>query len=477
VWLAAMLTEARPEKVLVICHYAETAIALERQLRVREGVRCAAFHEGMSIIERDRAAAYFAGGAVDDEAGADALVCSEIGSEGRNFQFAHHLVLFDLPFNPDLLEQRIGRLDRIGQRDTVQIHVPYLTGTAQEVLFRWYHEGLDTFTASCPAAYAVFERFHSELESALAMPSGDHAALLAATREFTAEANAALAAGRDRLLELNSCDPERAGELIAGIEEEEASGGLKSYMEEVFNQYGVNADNHSAGCLIVQASDQMLTDHFPGLSDDALTVTFDRARALAREDMSFLSWEHPLVTEAMAMIRDSDFGSAAVIAITTRSLPAGTLLLEAYFTVETVAEPGLRLGRFLPPAVARALVDERGRDLAAKLDHERLNAIYEPLPHEVARSVVTAVRGKLDAMIDGAQLAADGALPALRGTAHARAARLLDAEIERMVAQRELNPAIRDDEIDYLRHEKEAVLAAIERASMQMKSLRLIVSR
>ena len=42
--------------------------------------------------------------------GAQILLCSEIGSEGRNFQFAHHLVLFDLSLNPELLEQRIGRL-------------------------------------------------------------------------------------------------------------------------------------------------------------------------------------------------------------------------------------------------------------------------------------------------------------------------------------------------------------------------------
>lgn len=53
------------------------------------------------------------------------MLCSEIGSEGRNFQFASHLVMFDLPFNPDLLEQRIGRLDRIGQVHDIQIHVPY----------------------------------------------------------------------------------------------------------------------------------------------------------------------------------------------------------------------------------------------------------------------------------------------------------------------------------------------------------------
>jgi ATP-dependent helicase HepA len=110
-------------------------------LREREGIRAAVFHEGMSIVERDRAAAWFS----EEDSGAQVLLCSEIGSEGRNFQFASHLVMFDLPFNPDLLEQRIGRLDRIGQAHDIQIHVPYLEKTAQSVLVRWYHEGLDAF--------------------------------------------------------------------------------------------------------------------------------------------------------------------------------------------------------------------------------------------------------------------------------------------------------------------------------------------
>lgn len=88
---------------------------LDKYLRERIGLRSAVFHEYLSIIERDRAAAYF----TDPEQGARLLVCSEIGSEGRNFQFAHHLLMFDLPGHPDLLEQRIGRLDRIGQTQPV----------------------------------------------------------------------------------------------------------------------------------------------------------------------------------------------------------------------------------------------------------------------------------------------------------------------------------------------------------------------
>lgn len=107
------------------------------------GYQAPVFHEGLSLVERDRAAAAFA----DEEEGCQVLVCSEIGSEGRNFQFCRHLVMFDLPLHPDQLEQRIGRLDRIGQRHAIEIHAPVFTGSPGEKLLRWYHEGLDAFSA------------------------------------------------------------------------------------------------------------------------------------------------------------------------------------------------------------------------------------------------------------------------------------------------------------------------------------------
>ncbi|MGR8981191.1 MAG: RNA polymerase-associated protein RapA [Gammaproteobacteria bacterium] len=111
-WLVDKVQELRKQKALLICKRAETAVELEQTLKNRAGIASALFHEGMTIIERDRAAAFFA----DEESSARLLICSEIGSEGRNFQFVHHLILWDLPLNPDLLQQRIGRLDRIGQK-------------------------------------------------------------------------------------------------------------------------------------------------------------------------------------------------------------------------------------------------------------------------------------------------------------------------------------------------------------------------
>ena len=82
-WLEEWLSQNRDEKVLLICADAATAISLEEHLRLRAGVYSAAFHEGLSLLARDRAAAYFA----DDEEGAQVLICSEIGSEAVIFNF------------------------------------------------------------------------------------------------------------------------------------------------------------------------------------------------------------------------------------------------------------------------------------------------------------------------------------------------------------------------------------------------------
>src|SRR5215468_3582094 len=154
-WLAELLRGLDPEKILLICRTPAMVTALEAALRQRvKDLKAGLFHEGLSLLQRDRNAAWFA-----DKHGARILLCSEIGSEGRNFQFAHHLVLFDLPLNPELLEQRIGRLDRIGQTADIQIHVPFLAHSPQEVLARWYHEGLNAFESNVEGGNELYRRF------------------------------------------------------------------------------------------------------------------------------------------------------------------------------------------------------------------------------------------------------------------------------------------------------------------------------
>ena len=159
-WLIDLLKhELKHKKVLLIARSGATVESLEAVLRLHAGIKTAIFTEQMTLLERDQAAAYFA-----DHEGAQILLASEIGSEGRNFQFASDLVLFDLPANPDTLEQRIGRLDRIGQQHEITIHVPYVEGTATERLYHWYHDALNIFSQISPTAQTVQEQFIVDLK-------------------------------------------------------------------------------------------------------------------------------------------------------------------------------------------------------------------------------------------------------------------------------------------------------------------------
>ncbi|MCP4273329.1 MAG: RNA polymerase-associated protein RapA, partial [Gammaproteobacteria bacterium] len=394
-WLQKLLKSLKLKKALVICHHADTAKALDKFLNLRAGIRCTSFYPGLSIIERDRAAAYFA----DSESGAQVLVCSEIGSEGRNFQFAHHLVLFDLPLNPDLIEQRIGRLDRIGQQQTIQIHVPYIQQTAQEVIFNWYNQGLDLFQHSCSAGFAIYEYFANSLHIQLLNPETSQTTLINETANYRKKISLQMQEGRDRLLELNSCDPEKSDKLIEGIINEEQSTALNDYMVRVFDEFGVDHDYHSEHALVIKPTDHMRSEHFPGLNEEGNTITFNRKKALSREDIEFLSWEHPMVVEIMETISSNDIGNAAVTSISVPGLKQGTLLLESCFTVEKMAPANLQLQRYLPVQPLRFLVDINGKDLTKVVSHQNLNQMAKKLLMRVTRPIVEQVRNEIEQMV------------------------------------------------------------------------------
>jgi len=153
-WLAEFLRKHPETKVLVITQTKEEVLALQKQLQRIINVNTALFHEDMPLIQCDRQAAWFA-----EKDGARLLIASEIGGEGRNFQFVQHLVLIHVPDDPEMLEQRIGRLDRIGQTGDIHIHVPFTTGSPEADRVRWYHEGLNAFEEALSGSHEIMRAF------------------------------------------------------------------------------------------------------------------------------------------------------------------------------------------------------------------------------------------------------------------------------------------------------------------------------
>ncbi|WP_269619460.1 RNA polymerase-associated protein RapA [Zhongshania sp. BJYM1] len=471
-WIEKFLLQNPDEKVLLIAADSSAARDLELHLRLRRGIASAVFHEELSLIERDRAAAYFA----DPEEGAQLLICSEIGSEGRNFQFAQHLVLFDLPLNPDLLEQRIGRLDRIGQLGDVNLHVPFYTDSAQEKLLNWYRDALNIFTQPCTVGNALMLEFGDKLTTALAS-TNDAAirALIAEAASKATELQENLRKGRNRLLELNSCQPQRAAELISALEEEQRSDTLAEYLEMLAEQFGLDHEDHSDNAIILRPGDHMITEAFPHLPEDGITGTFNRDRALSREDMAYFSWEHPLVSSAMDMVMSSDFGSASICTIAVKALKPGTLLLEAFFSPAVQAPAWLQLQRYLPAQSFRLVTDQQNRNLSNAVAHSKLNQLAQGVKKTLMPVLLREVRNSITAMIPHIEGLAEEASKEWIRTATEAYEVERHNERERFEALMSRNPNVEAAELDSFDQETVVGLAALKSLQLNMSALRLAI--
>ncbi len=102
-----------PEKVIVFTSFRETQRRLVSFLR-ENGLDVAELHGGMLRRQKEEQVGIFA------EEGR-VLISTDVGSEGRNLQFCRYVINFDLPWNPMRIEQRVGRLHRMGQKEDVFI--------------------------------------------------------------------------------------------------------------------------------------------------------------------------------------------------------------------------------------------------------------------------------------------------------------------------------------------------------------------
>ncbi|QSX36748.1 RNA polymerase-associated protein RapA [Shewanella sedimentimangrovi] len=472
-WLLDFLKNHRSKKVLVIASRAETALALEEALRTREGIAATVFHEGMSIIERDKAGAYFA----QEEGGAQALICSEIGSEGRNFQFASHLVLFDLPLNPDLLEQRIGRLDRIGQKHDVQIHLPFLEDTAQEKLLRWYHEGLNAFELTCPGGHILFGEFREALLQVLAgdADEDDAAHLLSATRARYKELKDAMEHGRDKLLELNSHGGSKANALVARLAAADGDTALIAAVIRLWDIIGLDQEDRGENCIVLRPSEHMMFPTYPGLSEDGVTVTFDRDTALSRDDIALITLEHPLVQTGLDLITGSETGSTSVAVLKNKALPAGTLFLELIYMAETTAPKSSQLYRYLPPTPIRVLMDKGGNNLSAKVDYESFDKQLSAVNRHIASKLVNASQTLLHPLFAKGEAMAAEALADLVEQAGQRMDQQLGGELARLEALKAVNPNIRDEELSFIRNQMQELSGYLGDTQLQLDAIRLVL--
>ncbi|WP_246434596.1 helicase-related protein [Teredinibacter haidensis] len=473
-WLAQWIKQQGSEKILVICHSIEQVKDCESFLWQKHGIDAALFHEEQNLIERDKAAAYFA----DLDEGSQILICSEIGSEGRNFQFSCHLVCMDLPEHPDLLEQRIGRLDRIGQNRDVNIHIPYGPQSKTALQLHWYHHVLHCIEQQNPAAGQVHDEiverhsealeFYSEevLTSDLEQECMDKVELL--QREIQL--------GRDALLEMNSCRQPFADELADKITLFEQDTPLE-LIEMASDLFNFHFEGTYEGIYSLIPSDKMLIPALPGIPGEGTELTFSRDIANRREDLQFMSWDSPFVIGLWEMLHHSDLGSASVATLPSKQLPSGHCLLEVCFDLVIQSKHSAACLPFLNSHSVRSLVlDISDKNLAALLPEASLQKTIEPVKKFLARDVVKSRKNEIGDWYKKAEAFAEVEKASLLEQASARANRFFDAETSRLQNLARHNAGVDIREVEMLHQRQIDIVGALEeQTQLQLSAARLIV--
>jgi ATP-dependent helicase HepA len=277
--------------------------ALSHRAQLATGV----FHEDLSPAQRDTEVARFR-----DHDGPSLLVSTESGGEGRNFEFCHRLVLFDLPWKPSVVEQRIGRLDRIGRRIPVEIiYFRPPTGIGSDVVRLF--ETLGLFREPL----AGLEPQLAHVEGALEDVALDPSATLSAERfdELVSEALAARTRIREAAYQQLHRDPYRA-DMAAGILAR-VPAELDALNEEVVVTACIGLGftvEHPRGrrMFAIELGNGALVDGLPGVAGGSSYVgTFDREEAVEHETIDFFASGHPLVEGIFAHFEDSTLGRVA----------------------------------------------------------------------------------------------------------------------------------------------------------------------
>jgi ATP-dependent helicase HepA len=311
-WLARQASRWRDagEKTLVFVAHRETLEWVRTELSRRAQVATGVFHETLSSARRDIEVAQFR---LPD--GPSLLVSTECGGEGRNFEFCRRIVLFDLPWSPLVVEQRVGRLDRIGRRLPVEIvHFVPPEGTGRDAARLF--EALGLFREPLAGLEPELARVETALEMAALSPSGTLSpARFDAIVEGARAAQSRIREAAWREMHRDPYRPEMAEAILARVPSD-----LDALDEEVVTTAGerlfLHVEPHSGHVFSIELGNQALVDSLPGVpGGTSFLGTFDREEAVADERIDFFAAGHPLVEGVLAYLEEAPLGRVAVLRV------------------------------------------------------------------------------------------------------------------------------------------------------------------
>jgi Helicase conserved C-terminal domain len=285
------------EKVLIFSQFLQSIEMIRARLAARYSVRV--FHGGMSREEKDAAHEAF-------RHSAQVLISSEAGGEGRNFQFCHIVVNYDLPWNPMRIEQRIGRIDRMGQKRDVEIYNFAVRGMLDERILNVLEHRIQIFTETVGALDPILESFEEEVGRIALGEGGDadaaFARLDANLEEEIRRARELEELRRDFVLDWRSFRRDEALKL-RDQKPRATRENLEQFCCAAIERFPVGGvEAHSEGGLFINVPG-MLRDGRKEVYEDC-RGSFDVQEALRDERLQFFAMGHPLVDAIFSNVGD-----------------------------------------------------------------------------------------------------------------------------------------------------------------------------
>ncbi|NNF96207.1 MAG: hypothetical protein HKM94_04690, partial [Halobacteria archaeon] len=176
------------------------------------------------------------------------------------------------------------------------------------------------------------------------------------------------------------------------------------------------------------------------------------------------------------LLLGSERGNAALSVCQIAGMKTGEMLLEVVYNVECVAPGYLQINRFLPPSVVRLLINSRGENLSNQYTVEQLQGLPVDLGKQTILQIISSQQDKLRQMLAQVEHLEEKQLPVLVMSAVDAMEAELNQELQRLTALQQVNPNVRQEEIDTLREQQQQLKQHMQAARLHQDAIRLIIT-
>jgi ATP-dependent helicase HepA len=336
----------RAAKVLLFTQFRETQEYLRRRVEAI-GWDVRLFHGQMKPDAKDAAVEDFRTSSTPS-----ILLSTESGGEGRNFQFCHLLVNYDLPWNPMRVEQRIGRVDRIGQTDIVQVFNFWVRGTVEERVLNVLERRINVFEETVGGLDPILGDTERDLTKILQLGGKERErALLRFEEEIERKLDQARAAEeklRDFIMETKSYSREIARQ-ITQRRSPITPAAQELFVARLLSDVNTHLSRQPDDTFDIRFHEPFVSD-YPQHCKDQLrhrTVAMRPDVKPDSEHVEYLALGHPVVDDLIARTTSASYqGSAAAFEIESAR---GLTPTAGWFIVYELGVPALREVRELAP--------------------------------------------------------------------------------------------------------------------------------